>query len=103
MILEVTPLKDGSARELRVLHDTVQQHVRALKSLGYEPSGPFITSVIELKLDETTMFEWQFHSQKCTGVNDLLEFLNLHAQATEADRVPKKLYKAEGKVLGVRW
>ena len=55
MILEVTPLKDGNERELRVLHDTVQQHVQALKSLGYEPSGPF---TIELKLDETTMFEW---------------------------------------------
>ena len=103
MILEATPLKDGNRKELRVLHDTMQQHVRALKSLGYEPSGPFITSAIELKLDETTMFEWQSHSQKCTGVpvphyNDLLEFLNLRAQATEAhssDRVPKKSHKPE--------
>ena len=35
---------------------TLQQHVRALKSLGYEPSGLFMTSAIELKLDEMTMY-----------------------------------------------
>lgn len=61
MILDAAPLKDGNGKELRVLHDTVQQHVRALKSMGYEPSGSFITSAIELKLDETTIFEWQSH------------------------------------------
>ena len=27
MILEATPLKDGNGKELRALHDTVQQHV----------------------------------------------------------------------------
>ena len=35
MILEAAPLKDGNGKELRTLHDTVQQHVRALKSMGY--------------------------------------------------------------------
>lgn len=101
MILDAAPLKDGNGKELRALHDTVQQHVRALKSMGYEPSGPFITSAIELKLDETTMFEWQSHSQKSTGVphyQDLLTFLDLRAQATEAhasNHVPKKLNKPE--------
>ena len=87
MILEAAPLKDGNGKELRTLHDTVQQHVRALKSMGYEPSAPFITSTMELKLDETTMFEWQTHSQKTTGVphyQDLLKFLDLRAQATES-------------------
>ena len=57
-ILDSPPLKEGSGRELRRLHDTVQQHIRALKALGHEPSGPFITSVIELKLDTNTMSEW---------------------------------------------
>ena len=83
------------------MHDTVQQHVRALKSMGYEPSGPFITSAIELKLDETTMFEWQSHSQKSSGVphyQDLLDVLNLRAQTTKShasDRVPKRFNKPE--------
>ena len=60
--------------------------MRALKSMGYEPSGLFITSALELKLDEATMFEWQKHRQKSEGVphyQSLLEFLNLRAQATE--------------------
>ena len=58
-----------------------------LKSMGYEPSGPFITSTLELKLDQATVFEWQKHSHKSVGVphyQDLLDFLNLRAQATES-------------------
>ena len=86
-ILDTPPLKEGTGKEIRKLHDTVLQHLRALKSMGYEPSGPFITSALELKLDQSTMFEWQKHSQKSEGVphyQDLLDFLNLRAQATES-------------------
>ena len=94
MILEAPPLKEGSGKELRALHDAVQQHVRALKSMGYEPSGPFITSALELKLDDTTMFEWQKHSQSSTSVphfQDLLDFINLRAQATESNLSDRNL------------
>ena len=89
-ILEATPLKDGTGKELRKLHDTVQQHLRALKSMGHDPSGPFITSTLELKLDQNTMFEWQKHSQSSSDVpqyQDLLDFLNLRAQATESSLI----------------
>lgn len=41
MILEAAPLKQGTGKELRHLYDTVQQHLRALKAMDYEP---FITS-----------------------------------------------------------
>ena len=66
--------------------------------MDYEPSGPFITSVIELKLDVNTMFEWQKHSQATTTMphyGELLEFINLRAQAsetsvTEPDKKPSK-------------
>ena len=58
MSLEALPLKDGSGKELLRLHDVVQQHLRALKAMEYEPSGYFIMSVLELKLDVNTMFEW---------------------------------------------
>ena len=88
MILEAPSLKEGNGKELRALHDAEQQHVRALKSMGYEPSGPFITSALELKLDDTTMFEWQKHSQSSSSVphfQDLLDFMNLRAQATESN------------------
>ena len=86
MILEAPSLRDGSGKELRRLHDSVQQHLRALKAMGYEPSAPFITSALELKMDTSTMFEWQRHSQDSVDVPDystLLEFLNLRAQASE--------------------
>ena len=57
-IVEAPPLKGGSGKEIRALHDVVIQHLRALKSLGHEPSPAFITSLLEMKLDSTTMFEW---------------------------------------------
>ena len=37
-IVEASSLKDGTGKELRTLHDTVVQHLRALKALGHEPS-----------------------------------------------------------------
>jgi hypothetical protein len=86
MIAEAPTLKDGTGKELRRLHDTTQQHVRALKAMGYDPPGPFITSLLELKLDTNTMFEWQRHSQESTDVphfSKLMEFLNLRAQVSE--------------------
>jgi len=87
MIVDAPALKDGSGKELRRLHDVVQQHLRALRSLGHDPPGSFITSLLELKLDTTTMFEWQRHSQSSVDVphyDDLLKFLNLRAQASES-------------------
>ena len=59
-----------------------------------EPSGPFITSVLELKLDTNTMFEWQKHSHDSNEVphfQRLLEFLNLCAQASEITESGKKV------------
>ena len=85
-ICEAPSLKDGSGKELRRLHDTVQQHLRALKAMDQDPSGAFITSMMELKLDQTTMFEWQKTSQATKSVphyQAILEFLNLRAQAAE--------------------
>ena len=86
-IVEATPLKDGTGKEIRAFHDLIIQHLRALKSLGHEPSQAFITSQLEIKLDATTMFEWQRHCQDHTDVSDyqdLLDSLNLRAQAAEA-------------------
>lgn len=85
-ILNTPPVKDGSGKELRKLHDTLQQHLRALKSMEYDPSGPFLTSVIELKLDQNTLFEWQKHTQETVVVphyQKILDFINLRARAAE--------------------
>ena len=64
----------------------MQQHLRALKAMDYEPPGPFVTSILELKLDVNTMFEWQKYSQSSADVphyKELLEFINLRTQASE--------------------
>ena len=53
MIVEAPGLKEGIGCELRRLHNTAQQHFRALRSMKYEPSGLFITLLLELKLDLT--------------------------------------------------
>ena len=42
MIVDILPLKEGTGREIHRLHDKVQQHVRALRSMGQEPDGSFI-------------------------------------------------------------
>ncbi len=82
-ICEIPNLKEGSGRELRRLHDVVKQHLRALKSMGQEPNGP---SMLELKFDKETMFEWQKASQDALETphfEKLLAFIDLRAQASE--------------------
>ena len=69
-IVEAPPLKDGSGKEIRAQHDLVVQHLRALKSIGHEPSQVFITSRFEMKLDSNMMFEWMRHSHEHTDVPD---------------------------------
>ena len=96
-ILDATTLKEGNGRELRRLHDTVSQHLRALKAMKLEPSGPFVTAILELKLDQGTMFQWQSHSQDQKDVphyQALLNFLDLRAQASEtAPLKTERLYR----------
>ena len=97
--MDIPALKEGTGKELRKLHDAAQQNLRALQSMEYEPSGPFVTFLLELKLDTNTMFEWQKYSQekdKVPHYNDLLTFLNLRAQAAEsATQQVKKSGKSE--------
>lgn len=62
-IIEALSLKDGNGKELRRFHDTMQQHIRALKAMGHDPPGSFLTSLLELKLDTDKTFEWHKHSQ----------------------------------------
>ena len=93
-INDAQPLKEGTGKEIHQLHDLVVQHLRALKALGHEPLKPYITSLLEMKLDATTMFEWQQHSQEHIDVPDyqiLLDFLNLRAQAAEASSDKKNV------------
>ena len=59
--------------------------------------GSFITSMLELKLDEHTMFEWQRHSQESIDVphyQQLLSFIDSRAQAAVSD-TPKRARKGD--------
>ena len=54
--------------------------------MKHQTSESFIKSMLELKLDQATMFEWQRHSQDSRDTryySVLLEFLDLRAQASE--------------------
>ena len=53
----------SSGKELRQFQDTVKQHLRAVKTMKEDPTGSFITALLELKLDKDTMFKWRKTSQ----------------------------------------
>ncbi len=83
-IVETPLLKDGNGRRM---HDTLQQHLRALYASDCEPLSWVITSTILLKLDPSTLFEWQKHTQMVTKVphfTDLLDFIDMRARASES-------------------
>ena len=85
-IIEAPALKDGSGQELRKLHDTLSHHLWALKDMDSEPLRRFLTSTVELKLEPTTILEWQRHSQEHRDVPHyrvILDFLDIRAQALE--------------------
>ena len=70
----------------------MQQHLRALKSMGYEPSGSFVTSILELKL---ALFEWQKHNETSTSMPHYQDLLNLRAQALETSISNKEQPKSD--------
>lgn len=89
-MIEVASLKDNTSKELRCLHNVLQQYLCALKAMDKEPSTSFITSLIEMKLDPDTMFEWQKAKPGSADVpynTKLLEFLNLSGVSSRQSRV----------------
>ena len=58
-IVGVPTLKDGTGKELRGLYDCLVQHLRARTAIGYKPPASFVTSMLQLKVDQNTRFEWQ--------------------------------------------
>ena len=92
-ILDVASVRDGHGKELRRLHDVLSQHLRALDAMEYSSWSHLMTSIIELKLDQETLFEWERHTQGKKNVpdpRDLLDFLDLRAQACEAAALVEK-------------
>ena len=94
--MDTPSLREGSGKELHRLYDTILQHIRALKTMDGDLTGAFLTSIIELKLDADTIFEWQKHSQEqktTPQYEDILGFIDLRAQASETAALGKKQVK----------
>ena len=62
------------------------QHYRALKAVDENKFETLLTGIVELKLDPTTMRDWQCSSRENNKVppfEDLLDFLDLQARDME--------------------
>ena len=70
-------IEEGSDKELRQLHYVCSQHLQALKATKCDLSTTFITWLIEMKLDQLTMFEWQRDSQDQPDVHHHIHILDL--------------------------
>ena len=87
MIVEVPGTKEGNDKELCRLHKFCSQHLWVLKTMGYDSSGPFVMSLIKMKLNRSMTFEWQRNTQKSSDVPcdmKILEFIDWQARASEA-------------------
>ena len=84
-VLDAFSVKEGNGKDLWHLYVT-NQHLRALTATEQDITESFITSLMEMKLDQAMMFEWQRHSQDSNDVphySALLEFLDLRAEEAE--------------------
>ena len=55
--------------------------------MKYKPSGVFVTALLEMILNQSTVFEWQRHTQGKADVpyfTEFLDFIDLRARASEA-------------------
>ena len=85
-IVEIPTVKAGTGRELRQLHDVVSQHVRSLRTVKGDTFETFMSSLIEMKLDQASKFAWQQHTHErrdVPSIDELLEFVDWRAQASE--------------------
>jgi thiamine pyrophosphate-dependent acetolactate synthase large subunit-like protein len=53
-LMEYPPVKEGDTKDLKKLHTTWTQHIRALADLGHVIDSAFLTSILERKLDKDT-------------------------------------------------
>ena len=93
-LIESNPLKEGDTKELRRLHTTWTQHIRALENLGHKIDSAFLTSVLQLKLDKQTSAQWKWESRSHVldppKVDDLLLFLKDRATTLDLQSSEKK-------------
>ena len=84
-MLEATPLKNGSGKEICRLHEITNQHMHALKAVKQDKYESLITAILESKMDSSMIKEWERYNrdQKTPPYTEVLKFLDLQAQDTE--------------------
>ena len=79
-------MQEFNGKHMHCLHDVANQHLQALTATKQERNECFTILVLELKLDQATMYDRQRHSQDSKDVSHysaLLDFIKLRAQASE--------------------
>ena len=102
VILETPSLKDVNGN---ICVAYIKSHCNTFKlprSWTTNFFGPFITSILELKLDSNTIFKRQRHNQASTGIQyyqELLDFINVRAQASKMSISDKRIPKDDMHIL----
>lgn len=87
----------ASFTKLRAIIDVTNQMIRALPSLGVvvDSWDPFITMIINSKLDDFTRFQWKEKEGRTSlNVNQLIDFLEVRAielQPSQGERLSQML------------
>ena len=77
-------LKEGNGKGR--FHDVALQHYPALKAMNEDNFETLLTAILELKMDPTTMKDWQHSTWEHSEVppcSDLLDFIDLQASDSE--------------------
>ena len=68
-------------------------HTRALKVLGTDLYPAYLTTILQTKLDQNTMYKWKKHSKdhvkKIPPVEELIKFIDFQARTLEGSTIRK--------------
>ncbi|XP_050063272.1 uncharacterized protein LOC114130946 [Aphis gossypii] len=94
-IYDLETVGGDSAKRLRQFTDALNGHMRALEALGQEPTnwGPLLMHIILIKLDKTTLKEWEARAP-CAEVpklSELITFLDSRFKILESIETVKNI------------
>lgn len=99
-LYDLETVSGESAVKLRQLADEISGHMRALESLGQEPIkwGPLLVHLIAIKLDKTTLKEWESKSShdEIPSVIEMVEFLEMRFKILESVESAKNINTRNG-------
>jgi len=94
-IYDLETVGGDSAKKLRQFTDALNGHMRALEALGQKPTnwGPLLMHVILIKLDKTTLKEWESraHGTEVPKLLELIKFLESRYKILESIEAVKNI------------